>query len=99
MSYTSEFLLRARSELLAAWEWYEDKQEGLGDRFKKEVYDKISQIEITPERYPQRKKNFYEARLKIFPYLIIFRFQKQRKIIAIVSVFHTSRNPKRKYRL
>lgn len=61
MSYTSEILLRARSELLAAWEWYEDKQEGLGDRFKKEVYDKISQIEITPEHYPQRKKKFHFA--------------------------------------
>jgi hypothetical protein len=29
MSYTIEFLSRARKELLSAWEWYEDKKEGL----------------------------------------------------------------------
>ena len=98
MSYSSELLLRASRELLSAWEWYEDKQDGLGDRFKNEVYSKIRQIEASPERYPQRRKKFHEARLKKFPYLIIFRVHNRKKIIAIISVFHTSRNPKRKYR-
>ena len=98
MSYNSQLLLRARSELLTAWEWYEDKQAGLGDRFKNEVYDKIRQIEVTPERYPVRKKRFREARINIFPYLIIYRIHTRKKIIAVVSVFHTSRNPRHKFR-
>jgi len=31
MSYSIIFLRRAQKELLEAWEWYEGKQEGLGD--------------------------------------------------------------------
>lgn len=33
--FTYEIVLRARYEMLEAWEWYENKQEGLGDRFIK----------------------------------------------------------------
>ncbi|MBD0279158.1 MAG: type II toxin-antitoxin system RelE/ParE family toxin [Flavisolibacter sp.] len=36
--------------------------------------------------------------VKIFPYLIIYRIHKRKKVIAIVSIFHTRRHPKNKYR-
>jgi plasmid stabilization system protein ParE len=97
MIYNIELLLRARLELLEAWEWYEDKQIGLGDRFKEQVYRCIRLIEKYPERYPERKKNYMEASVKIFPYLIIYRIHKRKKIIVVVSVFHTRRNPRKKY--
>lgn len=98
MIYSSVFLLKAHAELLEAWEWYEDRQSGLGDRFKQEIYKCISTIEQHPERYPERRKDYREAFVKIFPYLIIYRIHKRKKVIAIVSVFHTRRNPKKKYR-
>lgn len=44
--YAYEILLKARTELLEAWEWYEDRQEGLGDRFKDQVFQKITQLPI-----------------------------------------------------
>jgi plasmid stabilization system protein ParE len=98
MIYKIELLLRARLELLEAWEWYEDKQVGLGDRFTEQVYKCIRLIEKYPERYPEKKKNYMEAGVKIFPYLVIYRIHKRKKIIAVVSVFHTRRNPRKKYR-
>ncbi len=98
MTYTIEFLLKARLELIEAWEWYEDRQPGLGDRFKNEVYNCIRIIEQHPERYPERRKNYNEALVKVFPCLVIYRIHKRKKSVAIVSVFHTSRNPKKKYR-
>lgn len=98
MSYSIELLLRARQELLAAWEWYEDKQPGLGDRFKEQVFKSIFDIEKYPERYPERIKNYREASVKIFPYLIIYRIRKRNKLIAVISIFHTRRNPRKKYR-
>jgi len=97
MSFSIELLPRARKELLDAWDWYEDKWTGLGDRFVREVEKKLQQIEKTPERYAERKKGFREARIKVFPYLVIYRIQKRKRIIAINSIFHTSRNPKKKY--
>ena len=97
MSYAVSFLERARKELLDAWDWYEDKQPGLGDRFLNEVNGMLQQIAKTPDRYPERKKKFHEARIKIFPYLIIYRVHKQKMVIAVGSIFHTSRSPKKKY--
>jgi len=55
MTYTILLLAKARLELLESWEWYEDRQVGLGDRFKDEVFKAILQIEENPERYPVRK--------------------------------------------
>lgn len=98
MIYRVAFLQKATRELLDAWQWYEDRQPGLGDRFKQEVFRCIHIIENNPERYPERKKHYKEALVKIFPYLLIYRINKRRKIITIVAVFHGHRNPKGKYK-
>ncbi|MBN8851647.1 MAG: type II toxin-antitoxin system RelE/ParE family toxin [Sphingobacteriales bacterium] len=63
----------------------------------REVEKRLEQVAKTPERYAERRKGFRETNLKIFPYLIIYRIHKRKKIIAISSIFHTSRNPKKKY--
>ncbi|MEO5649380.1 MAG: type II toxin-antitoxin system RelE/ParE family toxin, partial [Ginsengibacter sp.] len=97
--YAYEIVLKARKELLAAWEWYEDKQEGLGDRFRNQVNQKIKQIIQTPESYPEKKRSFREAKIGMFPYLLIYKIAKRKKVITIISVFHTSRNPKKKYKI
>jgi len=34
MTYKVELLPRARKELVDAWDWYDDRWAGLGDRFK-----------------------------------------------------------------
>ena len=98
MTYSTEFLLKARLELSEAWEWYEDKQPGLGDKFKQQVYNFVRIIEQEPTRYPERRRNYLEGRAKIFPYMVIYRIHKRRKIIAIASVFHIRRNPGKKYK-
>lgn len=97
MTYKIELLPRVRKEILDAWDWYDDRWTGLGDRFMREVEKKLQQIEKTPERYTERKKGFREAGIKVFPFLIIYRIQKRKKIVAVSSIFHTSRNPKKKY--
>lgn len=98
MSYTAILNPRARKELLKAWVWYEKKMFGLGDRFENEVYNRIKQIERTPERYPKKRSNFRETKIKTFPYLIIYRIDEERNILIVSSVFHTSRNPRLKYK-
>lgn len=47
MSHKIEFLPRARKELMEAWDWYDDRWIGLGDRFMREVEKKVQQIEKT----------------------------------------------------
>lgn len=88
---------KAQKEISKAWEWYEDRQRGLGDRFLKELKNRISLIEQNPDRYPSRYKSFKETSIPVFPFLIIYRISKKKKVVRIVSVFHTSLNPKQKY--
>jgi plasmid stabilization system protein ParE len=94
--YLTVFSSRVQKEMAKSWEWYEERQPGLGDRFVKEVLSKIKLIEHYPERYPTRHKSYKETPLAVFPFLIIYRLNTKKKIIRIVSVFHTSLNPKKK---
>lgn len=96
MTNTSVQLAKAQHEILEAWEWYEDKQQGLGDRFKQDVADKIKSILENPLKYPQKGK-YLQANTDNFPFLIIFDFDKSENLVFIISVFHTSRHPRKKY--
>jgi len=81
MSYTIVLLPWAQREFLEAWEWYEDKQAGLGDRFKDKVFERIHNITQHPERYPVRKSKFREVRTEVFPYLIIYTIDNDKRNI------------------
>ena len=97
LSYFIIFSSRAQKEIASAWDWYEERQQGLGDRFIQEVVRKAQLIEQNPERYPTRYNSYKETILSTFPFLIIYRINKRKKSIRIVSVFHTSLHPKKKY--
>jgi len=48
-NFISILSTRAQKELTEAWEWYEERQQSLGDRFVKEIINKIHLIEQNPE--------------------------------------------------
>ncbi len=48
--YSSIFSSRSQKKITETWNWYEERQEGLGDRFLKEVIQRIRLIEQNPER-------------------------------------------------
>jgi len=68
----------------------------LSDRFKEELADKVKLISDNPFHYP-RKGKYIEANMDNFPYLIVFDYDMDEDIVFIISVFHTSRYPGRKY--
>jgi len=88
----------AERELDSATEWYHQRSEVIRKRFEEDVKNKIGIIIKYPERYPKRHGHFHEAVVPEFPYLVVYRYNQSKKIITIVSVFHTSRNPKYKYK-
>jgi len=98
MTYTVIFSERAEKELRDAWSWYEDRQIGLGDRFLSEITYRIKQIETDPSKGHSHKRSYFEILLQTFPYMVIYRIDKKLKVIFISSIFHTSRNPKKKYK-
>lgn len=88
---------RAQKEMAESWAWYEDRLAGLGDRFLNEILGCLHQIELNPDRFPTKFKLYKEAPVDTFPFLLIYRVSKKANRIRVISVFHTSRNPKKKY--
>ena len=88
---------KAQAELEESWLWYEIRENGLGDKFLAEFLKKINTIKSFPEIHGIKNRQYREAIVPVFPFVIVYRLMKRQKLIEVVSVFHTSRNPKRKY--
>jgi len=98
MNYTSHLRLKAKKELSDAFLWYEDKQEGLGERFANEIFNKFTEIEMYPDRYAIKIQNLRKSGCQFFSYLIIYRINNSTKQVIVISIFHVKRNLMRKSR-
>jgi plasmid stabilization system protein ParE len=98
MSYQVFFHPKAKAELEESYKWYNERSEGLGDRFIESVNKRITEIAEYPERYPKKKMNFREATITKFPFIIIYELLQNEKVINISYVFHTKRNPRLKFK-
>ena len=96
MKFYLQLTPKAKNEFLEAYDWYEKQKHGLGDTFKKDIYNFISIILENPKHYPIKDKQLREIVLKKFPFVIIYRIDKHTNTIYIASIFHTKRNPKLK---
>ena len=97
MNYRVELFPAAIEEIDESAYWYEKRVEGLGRDFIDVIYKSFDVIARTPLAYP-RKKNYRVFVVKRFPYLIVYEILENEGVINVLHVFHTSRNPKLKYR-
>ncbi len=79
-----------------AYQWYEEQQTGLGDLFMSELDSCYDKIEVWPISYNIIRKDFRQIVLKRFPFVIVYKIVQER--VVVYSVFHTSRNPRKKFR-
>jgi len=96
MNYKIELFPDAIKEIGESAYWYESRVDGLGSYFIDVIYKSFNVIALNPLAYP-KKKNYREFIVKKFPFLIIYEFLEKEGVINVLHVFHTSRNPKRKY--
>jgi len=99
MSYPLKFNEEAHNEFIDAYYWYEFARERLGDRFMNCVEKRLQQISEHPQHYGSKENPRYrEIKVENFPYTIVYEFFPRKKIIHIAAIYHSSRNPKKKYR-
>jgi toxin ParE1/3/4 len=92
--YNIHFLKPAEIEFCEAFDWYDEKQKGLGNRFLKEVSKYLDSIADNPFKFAAKYDNELRfAPLKIFPFVIAYWIENETVFVA--SIFHTSRNPKK----
>ena len=96
-TYSISLPEKAAKEIDESYLWYEMHQKGIGDRFLEEILQRLQLIESNPELFPIKHSNYRESNLNTFPVVIIYRINKKKKSISIVSVFHTSRSTRNKY--
>jgi mRNA-degrading endonuclease RelE of RelBE toxin-antitoxin system len=98
MNYSIELHPKAVEELQDAYQWYEERSQGLGERFLFQLNKRLLEIEETPERYARKKKNYREVGIDVFPYIIIYEILQKEKVVFVSYIFHGKRNPNKKYK-
>jgi plasmid stabilization system protein ParE len=99
MAFPYRFNQLAYEEYIEAYLWYEEKQVNLGKRFMESIEKRLYQISEYPEYFGKRKSSrFREAKVEHFPYMVVYEFMKNERIIHIAAIYHSSRKPTGKYR-
>ena len=97
MSLRVEYHELVDLDLANAWHWYEDQEEGLGDRFLRAVHATV----VRASRWPNAGKpvlrddndEILERKLPTdgFPYAVRYRILGDR--LLVMAVLHQSRHP------
>jgi len=83
----------AEKELKISFEFYEERQSGLGNDFVSEVKKTLERIVASPEQFIKlRNRQVRKADVSRFPFGIYFADKDL--IINVLAVFHSSRNPR-----
>lgn len=85
------FQPEAIAEANEAFNWYEDRQAGLGNEFYRELTRCLEFIVENPLLARVVYCGLRKRKLDRFPYLIVYKVTSAS--ISVVSVFHGKRNP------
>lgn len=96
MSYNLIIKEEADLDIITSYLWYEEQRIGLGEEFLEEIEEYLKIISINPYLYEIKYKEQRTAVIKRFPFVIVYEIEATE--IIVYAVFHTSRNPKDKYR-
>jgi len=81
----------ARAEFLDAVRYYEERQRGLGRRFRVAVETAVSLVVANPVLYRLLRAPFRRYLLPKFPYSIIYSIEPD--YIYVIALAHTKRKP------
>lgn len=95
MKFTLLIKEEADLDMAEAYKWYEDKSKDLGDEFLIELDEYFSSLESNPYLCPVRYKSYRLFPLRRFPYLIVYEIENEN--VIVYSVFHMSKDPKKRY--
>lgn len=94
MEYTVKLLKEAEDDLSSAYEWYEERQKGLGKRLRREVGAYLKRIGRNPYLFQVRFAEIFRfAPLKVFPYLIVYKVKEDSNEVIVNAIFACNRNP------
>ena len=82
----------AQAEFDEAYDWYESRRAGLGDRFAENVQHAIDRIGANPQLHGIVHADVRCALVRRFPYGVYYRVEAKR--VVVIAIFHSSRDPR-----
>ncbi len=95
MKYILDIKETAKTGVFKAFDYYENKQEGLGDRFLDDWETHLDIIKQNPLLFQKKYKNFRQTLIKPYPYHIIYEVEEH--LITVYKVIYAGRNPSKRY--
>jgi plasmid stabilization system protein ParE len=86
----------ATQEAVESSLWYEKQQPGLGNEFLRQIEQSLENISNHPLHYQKTYSYYRQIIVRRFPYVITFEVAGD--AIIVYAIFHTSQNPKKKFR-
>jgi hypothetical protein len=80
MEFKIEILLKAYDDVSDAFNYYQAKSEGLGDKFYLDFNNQVTKLSINPFYYGSYKSSYRRIAFKFFPYIIIYFIEEDRKV-------------------
>ncbi len=98
MSYLIVYQPRAFKEYEVAAAWYKERSIQAAENFEAAINKKINILRLSPSRYRKTYKEFREIKLDKYPFNIIYLVDEIDGKVIVSSIYHTKRNPAKKYK-
>ncbi|MDB5198837.1 MAG: type toxin-antitoxin system RelE/ParE family toxin [Chitinophagaceae bacterium] len=98
MTYGLIILKAAAEDALQAYNYYENLQQGLGNRFLSELLERYNDISKHPQYYGfvDEQHIIRDVMLKSFPYLVVYEIEND--AVIIYAVHCTYKHPDQRFR-
>jgi toxin ParE1/3/4 len=83
---------KAEEDIADARDWYDARQQGMGDRFLEGAEQALLHIAQFPFATAEDSQGARKVLMRRFPYSVIYRVGTDH--IAVIAVYHTSRRPR-----
>jgi len=83
----------AEQDITEAYDWYQERELGLGEEFLRCIDASIQTIKRNPEIYAFAHEKYRRALVRRFPYAIFYEYFED--TITVYAVFHCSQDSKK----
>lgn len=87
-----EFTAEARHDLFEAVDYYEEKELGLGQRFRDQTAEVLRSVISAPFLWRERIGGYRRVNYPVFPYYLAYVIRED--ALVVVAVAHGSRKPR-----
>jgi plasmid stabilization system protein ParE len=91
MTYKIIVRPEAQREIQEAFDWYEERSEGLGAEFLRAADACLSGVQRNPAAYQMIHNEVHRALLRRFPYALFYLIREE--TIVVLACFHVKRSP------